>query len=326
MNTPLVSVCIPTYNQEQFVSEALGSVLTQDYENLQILVLDDCSTDSTLEIARVAAGADARVVIQKNSANMGMVRNWNHALELSRGKYIKFLFGDDLLSPPDAIGMMVRLMESNSSLALVSSAREIIDDSNNLLSVISSFPGNFFSNGRKVIRNTLLGITRVHNPVGEPSAVMFRRDLAGRGFNGRYNQLVDIEMWFHLLEQGDFAYIDHPLCSFRQHDGQQTMKNIASLGFIDDLLMLLDDYLRKPYAGMGLLDIAYMRYYQLHKLQKHARQGKFDMDMVNSKIDTLYGRKKFASMLLFYRLYSPYWNLKIRLGKIFSSRQKHTGN
>ena len=315
---PLVSICIPTYNQAKFIMDALNSVLKQQYKNIEIIVVDDCSVDGTFEIVSKFSDTATNISVYRNKNNIGMVKNWNRCLELAKGKYVKFVFGDDLLCSNDAVSTMVQLMEASKSISLVSSARKIIDENSSNVTTVSAFEKNFVSDGKLVIVNCLHSITRTHNPIGEPTAVMFRKESASRGFSEKYNQLVDIEMWFHLLEQGDFAYISTPLCSFREHSGQQTKKNIQSLGFIDDLLSLFDDYLEKTYVAMGNCDRAYMRYYQLYKLLKHAKQGKYDLDTVNNKIDRVYGRKKFDRMLFFYRIYSPYWNIRRKLEAFFS--------
>lgn len=331
MLDPLVSVCIPTYNQEKFIVDALESVLSQSYQNIEIIVVDDCSTDGTLEKLKSLCGSHEKLLLYTNKPNIGMVKNWNKCLGLSKGKYVKFVFGDDILASPDAIESMVQRLEADKEIVLVASARKIIDSSNRLQSIISSFQNLSLADGRGVIKQCLHEITRVHNPIGEPTSVMFRSDVAKRGFDVKYNQLVDIEMWFHLLEQGGFAYIDRPLCAFRQHDEQQTRKNISNLGFIDDMMLLLDSYLGKPYSGMGKLDIEFLKYYQLYKLLKHARQGKYDLSLVQDKINCIYGMDRFRSMYFFYRIYTPFWNLKRKFGYAcnnnhINTKASHIGN
>ena len=144
---------------------------------------------------------------------------------------------------------------------------------------------------------------------------MFRRDVSGRGFDPRYRQLVDLEMWLHLLEQGRFVYLAEPLCSFRHHEGQQTKKNLIELNYVDDLICLFDDYLGKPYVKIGRIARAYLIYYQLYKLLKRARQGQHDMALAQEKIRRLYGMRRFVLLRPFYRLYTPYWLLKRLLTK-----------
>ena len=105
------------------------------------------------------------------------------------------------------------------------------------------------------------------NIIGEPSVVMFRRRAAARGFNVGYRQLVDLEMWFALLETGDLAYAAEPLCCFRQHARQQTEANRSNqLGDIE-IARLFWEYRRKAYlAPFGLRRLLFR---QAYKLRKH---------------------------------------------------------
>jgi glycosyltransferase involved in cell wall biosynthesis len=315
MTVPRVSVCMPVYNNDRYLAESIESVLKQHFEDFEIVVIDDCSTDRTAEIAREFAAQDPRIRFLINPENLGMVPNWNRCMELAQGTYIKYLFGDDLFSSPETLGLMVQAMELTPGASMVSSARTIINEQSHTIDTLSPFPGNFTADGREVIRRCLRRITRDHNLIGEPSVVMFRRDAAVRGFDCRYRQLVDLEMWFHLLEQGPFAYLAEPLCSFRHHGEQQTKKNAAELNFIDDLTYLFDDYLGKPYVGIGRIARVYLMYYQFYKLQKHALQGQYDMALVRKKISHLYGPWRFALLRPLYRLYTPYWQMKRMIGR-----------
>lgn len=315
MSPPVVSICIPTYNHARFLEETLESVCRQSYDDFEVIVIDDCSADATASIARTFASRDSRITVHVNARNLGMVQNWNRCIEMARGTYIKFLFGDDLFSSPEALRLMMAAMEGTAGTVLVSCARTIVDEDSRPIAVASHFPDNYADDGHEVIRRCFRRITRDHNLIGEPSAVMFRKDSAGRGFDPRYRQLVDLEMWFHILEQGRFAYLATPLCSFRHHEGQQTKKNAAELTFVDDLTYLFGEYLHKPYVGIGRIASAYLTYYQFYKLLKHARQGQHDMELVEEKIRRLYGPWHFALMRPFYRMYTPYWQMKRMIAK-----------
>jgi hypothetical protein len=87
------------------------------------------------------------------------------------------------------------------------------------------------------------------NRIGEPSAVLFRRRDAARGFDTSYRQLIDLEMWFHLLRKGDFAFVPEPLCRFRWHPGSETSRNVDALSFVPEFRRLVGEYAQ---AGGGL--------------------------------------------------------------------------
>jgi len=305
MSGPLVSICIPTYNQERFLARALESVLCQSYPHFELLVVDDCSTDRTREVALEFASQDPRIRFLANRANLGMVANWNRCLEIARGEYVKFLFGDDLLTSPDALRRMVEVLEVGRDVSLVASARTVIDEGGGLLETLKGFPDGARIPGKELIKSCLDNLITEHNPIGEPSAVMFRRDSAKRGFDPRYRQLVDLEMWFHLLEQGVFAYVGEPLCAFRVHGEQQTVKNRQNLSYIDDMFYLLDDYLGKGYVGFSW----FAKQYAMFSLAYIFWKGLGSRMAALRKIRTHIPPARFFAQLALYRIYAPFRNI-----------------
>jgi len=97
--------------------------------------------------------------------------------------------------------------------------------------------------GRQAINRCLFG----GNDIGEPSAVMFRRQIAQRGFRESLSQLMDLEMWFYLLEQGDMASLAEEVCAIRRHPGQLTQESISTGALIDENIALFDEYGGRPY-------------------------------------------------------------------------------
>ena len=243
MKTPKVSICIPTYNYARYLPEAIESVLSQTFVDFELIVIDDHSTDDSLAVIEKYACLDNRVVFSGNDRNLGMVANWNLCLERSRGEYIRFVFGDDYLTCPEALGLMVRVLDSHPDVVLTGSGRQVVDGLSRTKRTVSHFPDHSRYRGTDVVRRSLL---EERNIVGEPSAVMFRRQSATRGFDPAYRQMVDMEMWFHLLVRGNYYHLAAPLVAFREHEAQQSVHN-ARLGvFADELMRLNVDYGRRP--------------------------------------------------------------------------------
>lgn len=96
---PLISVLIPVYNRENYISECIQSALDQDYPNIEIIVVDNASTDRTWRFCQEISEKDKRVRIFRNSSNIGPVRNWLRAAHEANGEFAKILFSDDLLLP-----------------------------------------------------------------------------------------------------------------------------------------------------------------------------------------------------------------------------------
>src|SRR5574337_302054 len=94
---PEVSICVPTYNGAAYLADCLDSALAQTFADFELLIVDDCSSDDTLAIATTYARRDPRVRIVVNDATLGLVGNWNRCVRLSRGRWIKFIFQDDLI-------------------------------------------------------------------------------------------------------------------------------------------------------------------------------------------------------------------------------------
>lgn len=117
MNSPLVSVIIPCYNASKYVEQAVRSVMEQTYQNLEILVANDCSTDNTLEILEKLALEDSRITVVKNDSNLKIVKTLNKLIGLATGKYIARMDADDI-SLPERIEKQVEFLECNSEYAM----------------------------------------------------------------------------------------------------------------------------------------------------------------------------------------------------------------
>jgi glycosyltransferase involved in cell wall biosynthesis len=305
VSTYKVSVCIPTYNYGNYIAETIESVLAQNFSDFELLIIDDCSKDQTADVVESYARKDPRVRFIVNKVNLGMVENWNSCIAEARGEYIKFVFGDDLLASPDAVGRMVFLLDNDNSVSLVCSARNLIDESSKVKKIESHFDTGIIE-GTDVINRCLAS---QGNLIGEPSVVMFRKNQAGRGFNTNYKQIVDLEMWFHLLQQGSFAYINEPLCSFRQHGQQQTRVNAENFHLLKDVYFLQGDYLNKSYVTLSGFMKAYLKFdslYGIWKLYKKNRISRNEaVELINSKSSLLYFRFWYP----FYKTFKPFFKL-----------------
>ena len=228
-STPLVSICIPTYNNAAMVADALRSVLNQTHTNLDIIVLDNHSADDTEQIVGQVALADVRIRYVRHQENIGMAGNFNAGITLARGEFIMVLCADDILEP-DCVQELCAALSSQPEAVLVSCGRLMISVDLKPLGVVRARARREMVEGKLLIRECFVW----GNRMGEPSAVMFRREACGRGFNGDYHQLIDMEMWFHLLEKGAAIFLPQPLSRIRRHGGQWTQTNIKNGRLIED--------------------------------------------------------------------------------------------
>jgi glycosyltransferase involved in cell wall biosynthesis len=211
--TPLISILIPLFNAERFIEDTLQSVLEQSYRNLEIIIVDDRSTDAS--VSKALCFKDSRIHLSINEKNLGPEKNWNRALAKANGKYIKLVCCDDLLEK-DCITKQSAILENPrfSGVGLVSCSRFIINSQGRKILQRSFGKLNGRYNGKKIIKKI---IRSGNNPVGEPVAGLFRSDMIKKV--GYYRTItpyvIDLDFWIRLLIQSDIYIIDEPLCSFR---------------------------------------------------------------------------------------------------------------
>jgi len=295
---PKVSVCLDSYNYGRFLPEAIESVLAQRFEDFELIISDDRSTDDSFEIAQNYASRDRRIKVLRNAANLGMVRNRNVCLSHANGEYVKWLHADDCMASNDALGRMTGVLDANKSTSLAASARQLVDENSRKISVWSCFNEARALTGTGIVTRCLF---EQRNLIGGPSAVMFRRRLATRGFDEDFFVMADLEMWFHLLEQGFFFYVDEPLCAIRQHAQQQTEKDKQSLAPALENRELLRRYLHKDYVQFRRWIWKYLEYDAVRRIVRRSRKLSTGRDRVSAAITEFGGWKKYRTQALRHR-------------------------
>lgn len=124
---PLVSIGMPAYNGETYIRQALDSLLTQEYTNIELIICDDASTDATEEICRQYAAQHKQIRYYRNRANIGIVRNYERVLDLSKGEYFMWAQNDDTWDPT-FVGTLVQLLSLNPDVVLAFSAYDNVDE------------------------------------------------------------------------------------------------------------------------------------------------------------------------------------------------------
>lgn len=228
-----VSVLIPTYNSAAYLDEALGSARRQSHANLEIVVIDNCSTDTTRDLVEMHAAEDPRIRLLVNESNIGPVGNFRRCLREARGAYVKYLMSDDVLEPT-CVERLLEPMLVAPNVVLSSSPRTQVDELGRELPDIADTRRLFADDGiHDGIETGDRVLTRGRNQLGEPSTTLFRNGLVDPDdaftYDGReYRVLADLTLWLRLLQQGRFAWIPEPLSRFRRHSGQDQ----ASLGMV----------------------------------------------------------------------------------------------
>ncbi len=246
---PLVSICIPTFNAAKWILSCLESARAQSYPRLELLIVDDASTDATVELIRSID--DERIRLLRNEQNIGLVRNWNRCIEESRGDFVKFLFHDDILYP-DCVEKMMRVILSDANVGLVFAPRDIIVEGDpeveltkiwlrNCTTLHTKFrPLETVNSGRDLFAQYLKGGFQ-GNWIGEPSSVLIRKECFARVglFNLDLHQVCDVEMWLRIMLSYDIGFVAEKLTAFRFHSDSTSFRNITSRrNFLDQLWLL----------------------------------------------------------------------------------------
>lgn len=213
MQVPLVSICIPVYNGADFISDAIVSAISQTYTNIEIIVIDNKSTDCTVDIVR--SFQDDRIRLVLNETNVGAVANFNKCLKEATGKYVKLLLADDLIYP-ECVEKQVSVLElpGHEGVVMACCKRDIFFDSGRRLMRRGFLRANGVLCGCSAIRKSLRS---GGNLIGEPSAVLVRSSLLREveGFRESTNFVVDLDLWCRLLLKGDIYISQEALCGFR---------------------------------------------------------------------------------------------------------------
>ncbi|WAC56752.1 glycosyltransferase [Gordonia sp. SL306] len=220
----LLSVCVPLFNSADTVQKCLESVLSQSYGDFECLVVDNASTDSTVE--RVLQFDDPRIRLVRNERNIGLVGNHNRCVELARGSVMQFVHGDDWLLP-NCLELLLPFFD-DPDVVLAFAPRIVETDDTEWKARYARLetplaPLATINNGQELIRR-YLDAGAGGNPIGEPTAVMVRREtlIKAGGFRVDVPQLQDIEAWLRVIALGHVAYVDDELTVRWHHSGSET--------------------------------------------------------------------------------------------------------
>lgn len=211
MQEKLVSICIPAYNSEKFIKKTVASILRQTYENIELIIVDDCSSDGTYALMEEFAKADKRVRIYKNDENLGMSGNWNKCLSLCTGDYMKLCCADDLLARR-AVEKEVAALENNPSAVLVCSDTKLVDVNGKPKGFYKRYKKQGLVDGAYVVKKGFFS----QDYFGAPQANTFRRSAYEKtiGIDPYFTYIVDYDFLVSIAMQGDIYIIHEPLNLF----------------------------------------------------------------------------------------------------------------
>jgi glycosyltransferase involved in cell wall biosynthesis len=190
---PLVSIIIPTRNRKEYFEKAVKSVLAQSYENIEIIAIDDGSTDGTPDVFSKFANDNFRFIFQRNETNLGFVESLNKGMKLAKGKYISRIDDDDIWLDKKKLKKQVDYLESNPECALCGGGVIKIDEKGR---EITRF---LLPETDEEIRKSIL----ISN-VFAHSSVVFRKEMCKNGYDKRFGFFSDWALWLELGKSGKF--------------------------------------------------------------------------------------------------------------------------
>jgi GT2 family glycosyltransferase len=241
---PDVTVIVPTYQGERYLDECLASIAVQDLDGVEVLVVDDGSTDRTVEIARSFHDRIPMLRVVEPGDRAGAVGNVNRCIELARGRWIKPVFQDDLLEPgclaamraarrrgvPLVVAGRTYRFEDGTPDWQRAACEHLLDQS-----LVRRFGGGFVDGDR--VAEVAVEHAAAHLPqlnfVAEPVAILIERAAVRRagGFDDGFVQLWDYELLVRLASRRGVVLVDEPLAAFRVHTGSETSRNLGGSAF-----------------------------------------------------------------------------------------------
>ena len=261
---PRVSVIIPLYNHEKFISETVDSVLRQTYQDFELIIINDGSTDGSEEIVKSITDARIRYYCQKNQ---GAFNTINRGIQLARGEYISILNSDDVYYP-QRIDECVGILENDSSIAAVFSYVEYVDEAGNFIKLVRGNEHNWSERDPdttfKGEDNALLDLL-AGNFLITTSNLFCRGDIFKKvGYFSTLKYAHDYDFFLRLFYHYKCSIINTPLVKYRIHGHNTLEQNNPEVNFEVGLVLanfLLHYDVQKFFADQDQKDRTMMKFF-----------------------------------------------------------------
>jgi glycosyltransferase involved in cell wall biosynthesis len=212
MTDPFLSVTLTNYNYAPFLPQSVASILSQTYEDFELIIIDNASTDQSADVIRGFASRDQRIRPIMHPENMGVTFSYREAATSARGRYRVHIEADDWITDPKAFERQVTLLEENPSTSFCYSALTMVDSDGRVVQVSHAFDGDAILPGERALE-ALLSLNFTH------TGMMVRQDAyrATEGYQSAFPHTMDTMLAVRLCELGDVGYIDRSMYAFRQH-------------------------------------------------------------------------------------------------------------
>jgi glycosyltransferase involved in cell wall biosynthesis len=220
MLKPFISICIPNHNYENYIKETVDSVLAQSYTNFEIIIVDDVSTDKSVEI--IKSYKDPRIKLYQNSSNLYTFKTNNKALSLAKGELVAILHSDDKYEPTFLEEIVKAYNQHPNHKVFITGVHFYHPDDKKLI------PWHPYNSGGVKSQKEILVRLFHQNNIGNGVNVVFHNDCIKKigGFSTEYKYIADYDYFLRLANNYDFVYIDKLLTYYRVHNSSATNDNI----------------------------------------------------------------------------------------------------
>lgn len=283
---PKVSIVIPAYNHARYLNESIGSVLNQTYSNIELIVLDDGSTDGTLEVLRQLEGQ----FFWESHENMGQALTLNKGWRMSKGSFLAYLSADDVLYPK-AVERCIKVLLGNPRAALCYPDFDLINPSSDVIRSVSAPEYSYDE-------------MAINFKCAPGVGALFRRscyEKAGE-WNPELRQHPDYEYWLRLGLRGQFVHLKECLGGFRVHEESQSFRSVSAYRG-DEPVRIIKSYLERAdvpqriatQSAIALSNASFMA------AQTHLRSGLYAIAMQRIYEAARYSTKPFYSSIAPYK-------------------------
>lgn len=244
-NKPLISVIMPVYNAQKYIGSAIESILNQTLKDFELIIINDYSTDKTLNIIKSFSKKDSRIKIINNNKRLNIARTLNKGISSAKSNIIARMDADDIAFP-DRLELQHKLINSSKNIAVVGANVVIMNTAGNQIA-IRSYPD---SSGE--LKKCLFKYSPFAHPV-----VMFRKNMFEEvgGYNPKYSPTEDLDLWFRLGSKYEFKSVPEPLLKYRIYEKSSSHKAIKDLEIL--VFKIRFDAILKYGYRPNLYDIIY---------------------------------------------------------------------
>lgn len=243
MKTPLVSVIMATHNDEKFLRQAIESVLSQTYQNSELIVINDASTDSTAEILADFLSLNKQIIVLTNKQKLGLTNSLNIGIEKAKGEYIARIDSDDFWNDNEKIKKQVRFLNTNRKYGVVGCWSKTIDSSGKVISLLQ-YPVQ----DSEIRKYFLIENCFIHSSVLIRSSVIKKESA----YNKKYHFAQDYDLWLSTGLKTKMHNLPAFMVYYRKNPSGMSQQNYKKQ--IAETITIIKSYENKyPYAALSLL-------------------------------------------------------------------------